>query len=137
VKLKPKKNIDCECDVKKSFLDSTLFLAIITILSGLLLALPYYSNVFYSKQKTEKNIIVEKVNLSTVEFKITGTSCDACTNHINSEFENVLEVISITTSYPNTNTIIQFDNTKISVDSLYAIIKNIGYDVTSAILNNN
>ena len=49
-KLKPQKQIDCDCeaDNKKSFWQSKSFLAIVTIIAGLLIAFPYYAKIFYS-----------------------------------------------------------------------------------------
>ena len=47
-KLKPKKEIDCECDEdqKNSFWQSKKFLAIVTFFAILMLAFPYYSGIF-------------------------------------------------------------------------------------------
>ena len=48
-KLKPQKQADCDCetDGKKSFWQSKNFLGIVTVLSALLIAFPYYAKAFY------------------------------------------------------------------------------------------
>jgi hypothetical protein len=57
-KLKPQKEIDCECetDEKPKFIQSKKFLGIVTVFAIVMLAFPYYSGVFYPN--TAKQIIV-------------------------------------------------------------------------------
>jgi len=137
-KLKPQKQVDCDCetDNKKSFWQSKLFLAIVTLLAGLLIAFPYYAKVFYPKPQETKVIIVDKSNIATVQLNISGMDCEGCTVHINGELSKVNGVIEANTSYKNANAIVKFDNSKISVDSLSNIINNIGYKVVSSSIIN-
>lgn len=133
-KLKPKKQIDCDCeaDNKKSFWQSKSFLAIITVVAGLLIAFPYYAIFFYPKPQTTKVIVVDKSDIATVRLNISGMDCEGCTAHINSELSKANGVIEANTSYKKANAIIKFDNSKTSVDSLSNIINNIGYKVISS-----
>lgn len=133
-KLKPKKLVDCDCeaDNKKSFWQSKLSLTIITIVAGLLIAFPYYANIFYPKPQEAKVIEVDKSNIATVQLDIKGMTCEGCTLHINGELSNVNGVIETNTSYKNTNSIVKFDNSRTSVDSITNIINSIGYKVTSS-----
>lgn len=137
-KLKPQKQVDCDCeaDNKKSFWQSKLFLAIVTLVAGLLIAFPYYAKVFYPKPQETKVIIVDKSNIATVQLNISGMDCEGCTAHINGELSKVNGVIEANTSYKNANAIVKFDNSKISVDSLSNIINNIGYKVVSSSIIN-
>ncbi len=137
-KLKPQKQVDCDCeaDYKKSFWQSKSFLAIITVIAGLLIAFPYYSKIFYPKPQETKVIIVDKSNIATVQLNISGMDCEGCTAHINGEFSKVTGVIEANTSYKNANAIVKFDNSKTSVDSLSNIINNIGYKVISSSIIN-
>lgn len=132
-KFKPGKKVDCDCEVnnKKSFWQSKLFLAIITIVAGLLIAFPFYSKIFYPKPQETKVIIVDKRNIATVQLSISGMDCEGCTAHINGELSKVNGVIEANTSYKNANAIVKFDNSKTSVDSLTNTINSIGYKVTS------
>ncbi len=137
-KLKPQKQVDCDCeaDNKESFWQSKLFLAIVTLVAGLLIAFPYYAKVFYPKPQETKVIIVDKSNIATVQLNISGMDCEGCTAHINGELSKVNGVIEANTSYKNANAIVKFDNSKISVDSLSNIINNIGYKVVSSSIIN-
>ncbi|MGQ0739276.1 MAG: mercuric transport protein MerTP [Bacteroidota bacterium] len=133
-KLKPQKQIDCDCeaDNKKSFWQSKSFLAIITVVAGLLIAFPHYAKIFYPKPQTTKFIIVDKSDIATVQLNISGMDCEGCTAHINSELSKANGVIEVNSSYKNANAIVKFDNTIISVDSLSNLINNIGYKVISS-----
>lgn len=133
-KLKPQKQVDCDCeaDNKKSFWQSKLFLTIITIVAGLLIVFPYYAKIFYPKPQEAKIIIVDKSNIATVQLNISGMTCEGCTAHINGELSKVNGVIETNTSYKNANAIVRFDNSETSVNSLANIINGIGYKVTSS-----
>ena len=136
-KLKPQKQVDCNCetDNKKSFWQSKLYLGIVTVIAALLLAFPYYAKVFYPKPQQAKVIVVDKSNIHTVQLNIGAMDCEGCTAHINSELSKVNGVIEVNTSYKNANAIVKFDNSKISVDSIANKVNTIGYKVTS-ITNN-
>src|SRR5690606_35955077 len=71
-KLKSKKQVDCECetDEKPKFIQSKSFLGLVTVFAALMLTFPNYAHVFYPK--SDKEIVVEKSNFETVEFKING-----------------------------------------------------------------
>lgn len=137
-KLKPQKQVDCDCeaDNKKSFWQSKLFLALVTVIAALLIAFPYYAKVFYPKPQETKVIIVDKSNIATVQLNISGMDCEGCTTHINGELSKVNGVIEATTSYKNANAIVKFDNSKTSVDSLSSIVNSIGYKVISSSIIN-
>lgn len=75
-KLKPKKqDIDCECeDEKPKFINSNRFLFLVTMFAGLMLAFPYYSQIFYPN--TSKEIVdVNESNVYKVEYHIKGMTC--------------------------------------------------------------
>lgn len=137
-KLKPQKQVDCDCeaDNKKSFWQSKSFLAIVTVVAGLLIAFPYYAKIFYPKPQEIKVVVVDKTNIATVQLNIKGMDCEGCTAHINGELSKVNGVIEANTSYKNANTIVKFDNSKTSVDSLSNIVNNIGYKVISSSIIN-
>jgi copper chaperone CopZ len=138
-KLKPQKQVDCDCeaDNKKSFWQSKSFLAIVTIIAGLLIAFPYYAKIFYSKPQETKVIIVDKANIATVQLNISGMDCEGCTAHINGELSKVNGVIEANTSYKNGNAIVKFDNSKTSADTIANSINSIGYKVTSSTIIGN
>jgi copper chaperone CopZ len=138
-KLKPKKQVDCNCEADniKSFWQSKSFLAIVTVVAGLLIAFPYYAKVLYPKPQKTKIIIVDKSNIQTAEFIIKGMTCEGCTEHINSELSKTPGVIEFNTSYEKGNSLVRFDKSKTTVDSLVSVINKTGYKVSSQSVINN
>ena len=54
-KLKPKKQIDCNCETeeKPKFIQSKMFLGIVTAFAIVMLAFPYYAHIFIPRQKNK------------------------------------------------------------------------------------
>jgi copper chaperone CopZ len=131
-KLKPRKEIDCECetDEKPKFIPSKKFLGIVTAFAIVMLAFPYYSGIFYPK--TEKQIIiVDKSNISTTEFKISGMTCASCEEQVNYEVNKLNGIVNSKVSFENGNAIIEFDRTKTNENEIEKAISSTGYKVTA------
>jgi len=130
-KLKPKKQIDCNCETeeKPKFIQSKMFLGIVTAFAIVMLAFPYYAHIFYPK--TEKQIIVvDKSNVQTVEFSINGMTCASCEEHVNHEVNKLSGIIKSTASYENGNAIVEFDNSITNISEIEKAINSTGYSVT-------
>ncbi len=130
-KLKPQKEIDCECDTdeKPKFIQSKIFLGIVTAFAIIMLAFPYYSGIFY--QNTEKQImVVDKSDIKTTKFKISGMTCASCEEHVNHEVNKLSGIVNSKASYENANAIIEFDRTKTNEQKIEKAINSTGYKVT-------
>ena len=130
-KLKPQKEIDCECetDEKPKFIQSRKFLGIVTVFVIVILAFPYYSGIFYPN--TENQIIlVDKSDIKTTEFKISGMTCASCEEHVNHEVNKLNGIVNSTVSYENGNAIVEFEKTKTNETEIEKAIKSTGYQVT-------
>jgi len=130
-KLKPRKEIDCECetDEKPKFIQSKKTLGIVTVFAIVMLAFPYYSGIFYPN--TEKQIIVvDKSDIKTTEFKISGMTCASCEEHVNHEVNKLNGIINLKASYENGNAIVEFDKTKTNEAEIEKAINSTGYKVT-------
>ena len=130
-KLKPEKEIDCECetDEKPKFIQSKTFLGVVTVFAIVMLAFPYYSSVFYPN--TEKQIIViDKSNIKTTEYKISGMTCASCEAHVNHQVNKLNGIVNSKTSYENGSAIIEFDETKTDELEIEKAINSTGYKVT-------
>lgn len=130
-KLKPKKEIDCNCetDEKPKFIQSKKFLGIVTAFAIVMLAFPYYAHIFYPK--IEKQVmVVEKSNVQTIEFMISGMTCTGCAEHVNHEVNKLSGIIKLTASYENGNAIVEFDNSKTNIAEIETAINRTGYSVT-------
>lgn len=130
-KLKPKKEVDCECetDEKPNFMQSKTFLGIVTVFAFVMLAFPSYSKIFYPN--TEKQIIVaNKSDIATIEFKISGMTCVSCEEHVNHEVNKLSGIVNSNASYENGNAIVEFDRTKTNKTEIERAINSTGYKVT-------
>lgn len=131
-KLKPtsQEEIDCACEEDKnsSFLQSRKFLGILTLFSGLMLAFPYYSQIFYFQPK--KDIVsVEKDSLMEETFVISGMTCAGCASHIQHEVSKLTGVISVNASFEMGNAIVKYDKTKVDLSAIQKAINSTGYKV--------
>ena len=130
-KLKPEKDIDCECeaDEKPKFIQSKTYLGVVTVFAIVMLIFPYYSSIFYPN--SEKQIdIVDKSNIKTTEYKISGMTCASCEVHVNHEVNKLNGIVNSKTSYENGNAIIEFDETKTNELEIEKAINSTGYNVT-------
>ena len=138
-KLKPQKEIDCECETddlpagkagRPKFIQSKTFLGTVTLLAIIMLAFPYYSGIFYPN--TEKQIIiVDKSDIKTTEFKISGMTCTGCEEHVNHEINKLYGIVRSKASYENGNAIVEFDKTKTNETEIEKAINATGYKVTN------
>ena len=130
-KLKPQKEIDCDCtvDEKPKFTRSKRFLGIITLFAVVMISFPFYSD-FFTPSPEEKKIVVDQADIQTVEFKISGMTCGGCAKHVDREVNKLSGVVSAKASYDEGNTIVAFDKSKTSIEEVEAAIKSTGYAVT-------
>ena len=130
-KLKPRKVIDCECetDEKPKFIQSKKFLGIVTVFAIVMLAFPYYSGIFYPNTENQL-IVVDKSDIKTTEFKISGMTCASCEEHVNHKVNKLNGIINSKASYENGNAIIEFDKTKTNESEIKQAINSTGYKVT-------
>ena len=106
-----------------------MFLGIVTAFAIVMLDFPYYAHIFFPK--TEKQIIVvDKSNVQTVEFSISGMTCAGCEEHVNHEVNKLSGIIKSTASYENGNAIVEFDNSKTNIAEIEKAINGTGYTVT-------
>ena len=138
-KLKRQKQVDCNCDTgrKTSFWQSGTFLGTVTVLAALLIAFPYYANVFYPKAGKVQVGITANTEIKQAEFKVEGMSCEGCIGRVNSGIAKVEGVINCQTSYQKANSIVNFDSSKTCVDSIVKAINSTGYTVTYQTLTKN
>jgi len=130
-KLKPRKVIDCECetDEKPKFIQSKKFLGIVTVFAIVMLTFPYYSGIFYPNTENQL-IVVDKSDIKTTEFKISGMTCASCEEHVNHKVNKLNGIINSKASYENGNAIIEFDKTKTNESEIKQAINSTGYKVT-------
>ena len=130
-KLKPQKQFDCNCDTdeKKSFMQSKLFLVIITVFAAVMLTFPYYSHVFYDNEVSGTSINAEHAQKS--EFTIEGMTCASCEEHVTHEILQLNGIGKVEVSYDDGNAIVEFDKSKTNQEEITKAINSTGYTVTN------
>lgn len=131
--LKPRtqEEIECACedDEKPKFIQSKTFLAIVTVFAGLMLAFPTYADVFYP-EKNNQIMVVDKADIQTVEFAISGMTCTGCEAHVKHEVDQLEGIVAVNVSYENENAIVEYDRSKTSSEDIEKAINSTGYQVT-------
>jgi copper chaperone CopZ len=62
-----------------------------------------------------------------ITFKISGMHCVSCSLNIDGELEDTDGVVSASTSYAKSETKVEFDPHKVSLDDLKKVIQAQGY----------
>ncbi|QNN42684.1 MULTISPECIES: mercuric transport protein MerTP [Pedobacter] len=123
---KPMPSDNCGCEnERKNFMGSKKFLGIVTVVCGLLIAFPYYSNLFAGQGM--KSSITTQEKLQTARLSINGMSCAGCTDHIDKGLSGIRGIARSTTSFEKAMTTVIYNPDSISADSISKKIKQIGY----------
>lgn len=94
-----------------------------------MIAFPFYAHIFYPNADKQV-IVVDKSNLQTIEFSISGMTCAGCEEHVNHEVNKLSGIIKSIASFKNGNAIVEFDNSKTNVKEIEKAINKTGYLVT-------
>jgi mercuric ion transport protein len=133
-KLKPRKkeeiNCECETDEKPSFWHSKTFLSVITVVATLMISFPHYAHIFYPKSPVANVVIVESNNVRQVELKISGMTCQSCSEHVNHALDGVPGVLEHNTSYEQGTSLVKYDASKSTKEKLVEAVNATGYTVT-------
>jgi mercuric ion transport protein len=131
-KLRPRTadEIECACeeDEKKPFMQTKLFLGIVTVFAVLMLTFPYYSSVFYPDNKKEV-VIVNAYDIQTVQLDIEGMTCEACDSHVAFAAQEVDGVIEALADHKTGKAEVKFDKTKTSKVAIIQSINATSYEV--------
>lgn len=132
-KLKPVRDdqIDCDCETdvaKPIFWQSKKFLGIVTIVAGLLLAFPSYSYIFFPELDSTV-VISDPDNVHSVAFSIDGMTCTGCEHHIENAVSKLEGIVTVKASYQDANTMVEFDQSRTTLESVVEAINSTGYEV--------
>ena len=125
-----KQDIDCDCEEEEraKLINSKKFLLFVTLFAGLMLAFPYYSQIFYPN--TSKVVVyVKESNISEVEYNIKGMTCSGCEAHIESEVNKLKGIILVKANHEKGNTFVKYDKTKVVNNEIKDAVKKTGYKI--------
>jgi copper chaperone CopZ len=140
-KLKPRKTeeiqCDCEEDHKKPFMQTKMFLGIVTVVAFIMMAFPYYGHIFYPDNKKEV-VIVNQSNIQTINFDVKGMTCASCEEHVKHAVNELPGIVSVSANSKEGNAIVKFDNSKTNKEAIIKSIDATGYKISgeTGILDN-
>ena len=140
-KIKPKKQeeIDCDCDPaspagredgKEPFIQSKMFLGIVTVVAALLLTFPSYSHIFYPENEAKSAVGITISNIQQLNLEIEGMTCTGCEEHVKHASYELKGVLKAESSYEEGNASVVFDNSKTSIEDVIKAVNATGYTVT-------
>jgi copper chaperone CopZ len=128
--LKPKKEINCDCETNKKpkFIHSKKFLGLITVFSIIMLAFPYYTDIFYpdNKAKIEWNNIKDINNLT---LQVKGMTCESCNLHVEHTLAQLPGYLNAKADYKTGSVHVEFDASKSSEKEVKDAINSTGYKI--------
>lgn len=131
-KLKPRtaEEIQCACeeDEKPSFMQTKKFLGIVTVFAFLMMAFPYYGQIFYPK--ADKQIVVSSDNIQEVTFNVSGMTCASCEEHVKHAVNELSGIVSVSANSDKGITKVKFDKSKTDKSTITKAIDATGYKVT-------
>ncbi len=128
--LKPVAMDNCGCEVpKSSFFQGKGFLSIITVFAVLMLAFPLYAKALFPAQEVSAVAIVDQDQVQTIEFAVSGMTCDGCEGHVEHAVKGLSGIVAVKASYKNENTIVKFDTSQTTLNQITAAIKTTNYQV--------
>ena len=72
---------------------------------------------------------VSASNVSKVEYNIKGMTCAGCEVHIESEVHKLDGIIEVKATHKKGNTIVTYDNTKVTNTEIEAAVGKTGYKI--------
>ena len=131
-KLKPEKatGIDCACEEeeKQSFWQTKTFLGFVTIFAIIMIAFPYYGQIFY-QDNDPRIAIVSSENIQELTLNVSGMTCDGCEDHVEHTLVQLTGVIRVTASYSEELAEVEFDVGQTDKKAIIDAINSTGYKV--------
>jgi copper chaperone CopZ len=128
-KLRPQWDPECACEEDPSFWQSKGFLGIITVLTALLLAFPYYSDAFFPNQDQSNIVYVQESQVQTITWDIKGMTCTGCEATVENAASGVDGVLEAKASYDTGKATIKYDQSKTNREAIAAAINKTGFTV--------
>ena len=143
-KLKPRKeSLTCECEdqEKKTFVQSRIFLALVTALALLLLSFPYYSSSFFPELNSKvvaTATVAQPLQVQQAKLAIKGMTCGGCESSVEHALSGKTGVLEAIARYEEGMARIVYDPAIVTPETLKkAIEEEVGYTVSSIELIDN
>ncbi|GAB3878969.1 hypothetical protein GCM10028824_41590 [Hymenobacter segetis] len=122
----------CAVPTKSSIMQSTGFLASVTVLAVLLLAFPYYGAKLYPTTKPTVQVVSPPGGApiwQTRTYRIQGMTCEACAHHVEQAVQQVPGVQSVAVSYDQATAQVRYNSAQAQPAQVESAINGTGYHV--------
>ena len=122
----------CAVPEKRYVMQTTGFLATVTVLAALLLAFPYYGAQLYPTAKPPAPAVATNGAApvwQTRTYRIGGMTCEACAHHVESAVQQVPGVQAVTVSYDQATAQVRFDAAQAQAVQVEEAINGTGYQI--------
>ncbi|MCC3152795.1 mercuric transport protein MerTP [Hymenobacter sp. BT770] len=125
----------CAVPAQRSVMQSSGFLASITILAALLLAFPYYGAALYPTAKPSAPVAAPGAApgaapvWETRTYRIQGMTCEACARHVEQAVQQVPGVQTVAVSYDQATAQVRYNSTQAQAAQVESAINSTGYRV--------
>ncbi|MFN3939167.1 MAG: mercuric transport protein MerTP [Chitinophagales bacterium] len=135
-KLKPRtaEEIQCACEEeeKPPFMQTKMFLGIVTVFAFLMMAFPYYGHIFYPKADKEI-LVVSSENIQEVQFNVSGMTCASCAEHIQHAVNELPGIMQVSANSDEGTSFVKFDLSKTDKAAITHAINATGYKVSGEV----
>ena len=132
-KLKPRttEEIQCDCEEenKKPFMQTKIFLGIVTVFAFIMMAFPYYGHIFYPKADKQV-MVISSEDIQEMKFNVRGMTCASCEEHVKHAVNELPGVVSVSANSVEGNATVKFDNSRTDKSAITKAIDATGYKVT-------
>jgi copper chaperone CopZ len=136
-KLKPKQiDLECACEPnengKEPFVKTKSFLALVTVLSAVLLTVPYWgSSIIENTQASKPKVVyIEKSNIKESVIGVEGMTCPSCESIVEKVANELDGVIKTVASTPEKSATVTYDSSKVNIEDIVKAINKTGYKTT-------
>jgi mercuric ion transport protein len=134
--LKPRttEEIQCTCEEEDEtpFMQTKKFLGIVTVFAFLMMAFPYYGQIFYPKADKQV-IVVSSDNIQEEKFNVSGMTCASCEEHAKNEVNKLPGIVTVSANSKEGSAFIKFDNSKTNKEAIIKAINTAGYKVSASV----
>lgn len=132
-KLRAPRQSDCDCEPQKKlrFIDTTLFLGLLTGGAILFMSFPYYSSLSASRRSPDLQSL-NRPNQTIMRFQVAGMTCESCAKSIKAALEAKAGVQGVTVMLSENTVLVAFDQKNMTSKQISEYFEGMGYSVLSA-----
>ena len=99
-------------------------------MAGLLLAFPYYAQIFYPESNNRQ--VAQSSTINLAEFEIEGMTCSGCEEHLKHAANQLPGVLKASASFEEGTAQVTYDASMLNIETLTDAINETGHPIISS-----